>query len=67
MPDHTKPNEATRQADRDALDAPHGATEELTADQAEAAEKNTVDEDVKTSYREATELGAKQKGEGRIP
>jgi hypothetical protein len=44
--------EAERQADKDAM---------------EAAEGLKAPEDVKQSYREATERGANQKGEGRIP
>lgn len=66
MPDHTKPTKETREADRAALDAPHGATEQLTPEQAEAADGNEVSEDVKESYREAAERGANQQGEGRI-
>ena len=66
MPDQTRPTKETREADRAALDAPHGATEELTPDQAEAADGNEVSEGVKESYQEATERGANQKGEGRI-
>lgn len=66
MPDHTKPSPETRAADRAALDVDHDAGQEPTPDEARAAETNTVSQDVKESYQEATERGANQKGEGRI-
>ena len=67
MTDRTKPDEQTRQADRDALQAEHGAPQEPTEDEAAAADRNRVSEGVRETYEEATEIGASQQGEGRVP
>jgi hypothetical protein len=68
MTDHTKPDEATRQADRDALKAEHGASERPTQDEEAAADRmQDLDPGVAEHYQEMTEKGAEQKGEGRIP
>lgn len=66
MTEHTKPNEETRAADRAALDAPHGAETEPTAEEERAAEQNTVSPETPEHYQEMTERGAHQEGEGRI-
>jgi hypothetical protein len=67
MTDHTKPDEATRQADRNALDAEHGAPEVPTQDEDAAADRmKDLDPGVREHYQEMTEKGAEQKGEGRI-
>lgn len=66
MTDQTKPNDATRQADRDAVNAEHGASEVLTPEDERLAEQNTVSPEVPEHYQEMTEKGANQQGEGRI-
>jgi hypothetical protein len=66
MTDHTKPNDATRQSDRDALHAEHTANEVPTPDEEAAAERNTVDPETPEHYQEMTDKGANQKGEGRL-
>ena len=43
------------------------AEREIDDDAMRKADGLTVDEDVKESYRESTERGANQKGEGRLP
>jgi hypothetical protein len=58
--------EATREAERREATMPADAGPEPTAEEAEAAERNTVDPDVARAEKEATERGARQKGEGRI-
>jgi hypothetical protein len=66
MTDHTKPSEATREADRAALQAEHDAPQTPTAEEAAAAEQNTVSPETGEHYREMVERGAHQEGEGRI-
>ncbi|HVF74223.1 MAG TPA: hypothetical protein VM938_04180 [Acidimicrobiales bacterium] len=66
MTEHTKPNEETRQADRDALNAEHTAGQEPTPEEEQAAERNTVSPETPEHYQEMTERGANQQGEGRI-
>jgi hypothetical protein len=66
MTEHTKPTQETREADRAAMDAPHGAVEELTPEVEEAAERNSVSPETPQHYQEMTERGAHQEGEGRI-
>ena len=66
MTDQTKPNKDTAEADRRDAFAEHGASEEPTPEEERLAEQNTVTEDVAETYREATERGANQQGEGRI-
>jgi len=67
MTEHTKPDPETRQADRAAVDAPHGADTEPTADEERAAERADVSSGTTERYEEMTDLGADQQGEGRIP
>jgi hypothetical protein len=66
MTEHTKPTQETREADRAAMDAPHGADQELTPELEEAAERNSVSPETAEHYQEMTERGANQEGEGRI-
>jgi hypothetical protein len=66
MTEHTKPNDATRQADRDALDAEHGASEVPTPEEEQLADTNQLEPGVEEHYQEMTERGAHQQGEGRI-
>jgi hypothetical protein len=66
MTEHTKPTEATREADRAAVDADHKAAEVLLPEEEAAAERNKLDPEVEEHYKEMVEKGAEQKGEGRI-
>ena len=66
MTEHTKPNEETRQADRNALEAEHAAGQEPTPEEEQAAERNAVSPETPQHYQEMTERGANQQGEGRI-
>ncbi|HZQ26839.1 MAG TPA: hypothetical protein VFA94_03980 [Acidimicrobiales bacterium] len=66
MTDHTKPTDATRQADQAAADADHKASEVLLPEEEAAADRNKLDPEVEQHYKEMVEKGAGQKGEGRI-
>jgi len=66
MTDHTKPSDATRQADRADAQAEHGAPQAPTDEEAQAAEQNQADPAVAAHNKEMVERGAHQKGEGRI-
>lgn len=57
----------TRDAERREAQMPADAGPMPTAEEEAAAEKNTVDPAVAAAEKEATERGANQKGEGRIP
>ena len=63
--DRSKVTEATRQAEAEEAGAPHAAERQDTTAEA-AADGHTVDETVREHYREMTELGANDPGEGRI-
>ena len=63
----TRPNEATREAERDEARTTAQADREPTPEEAAAAETNELDEGVAENYAEMAERGAKQKGEGRLP
>jgi hypothetical protein len=64
--DHTRPDDATRDAEARAARTDHGADREATAEEAAAAETNRLDPEAARAHREADERGAAQKGEGRI-
>ena len=64
--ERSKVSEATREAEAEEARAPHDAGP--TAAEAEAAaDGHQVDEAVGEQYREMTELGASEPGEGRVP
>ena len=65
--DRTPVSEDTRAAERREATLPADAGPEPTPEEAAAAERNDVDPSVAQSAKEATERGAKAKGEGRIP
>ena len=67
MTEHTRPDEQTKQADRAAVDAPHGADEEPTAEEERRAEQARMSPETPEHYEEMAEKGAAQEGEGRIP
>jgi hypothetical protein len=61
-------SDATKDADRKAMKAEHGAPEVPTAAEKEAAERHPkAAPDTSEHYKEMTERGANQKGEGRLP
>ena len=66
-PDLTRVSDETRAAERKEAMMPADAGAEPTPEEAEAAERNDVDPQVAKAEKEATERGAKAKGEGRIP
>ena len=61
-------SDATKEADRKAMNAEHGAPEVPTAAENEAAERaGKPSASTAEHYEEMTERGANQKGEGRVP
>ena len=61
-------SDATKEADRKAMNAEHGAPQVPTAAEAEAADRHgKVKPGTSEHYDEMAERGAKQKGEGRLP
>ena len=61
-------SDATKEADRKAMKAEHGAPEVPTAAENEAADRHPkAAPGTSEHYQEMTEKGANQKGEGRIP
>lgn len=59
--------DATRQAEAEEAEAPHVADRPASAEEEKLVGDSAVDDDVRTHYREMTELGANDPGEGRIP
>ena len=68
MPD-TKPSSETVAADEAAAATPHDAPQTPTAEESAAADRSrdSVDDTVRADYKDMTERGANQKGEGRLP
>lgn len=64
--DTTPVSAATREAERREAMMPADAGPMPTPDEEAAAEQNDVDPEVARAEKEATERGARQKGEGRI-
>jgi len=67
MDDQTKPDEATRDAERREAEAAHESDREPTADEEAVADGLEVDPETAKKYKEMAERGAEQKGEGRLP
>jgi hypothetical protein len=65
--DHAEVSGATREAVAAEAKAPHRADRTRTPEEEEAVEGGRVDPDVRAHYRQMTELGAEEVGEGRIP
>jgi len=65
--DLAKVTAATREAERREAQMPADAGPMPTPEEEAAAEQNTVDPAVAEAEKEATERGANQKGEGRLP
>lgn len=61
----TTPDRDTIKEDRASLDEGHGADRPPTPEEEAAAERNELDPDVATSYKDAIERGAAQEGEGK--
>jgi hypothetical protein len=66
-PEPTRPNDRTRQAEREDAHTTAHADREPTADEEERAERQQLDPDVAEHEKEMDERGAQQKGEGRLP
>jgi hypothetical protein len=67
MADHTKPSDATREAEARAATKGVDPGRGPTADEEAAAERvGPLDEGVAEHEREMNERGASQKGEGRV-
>jgi hypothetical protein len=65
---HERISDATKDADRKAMNAEHGAPQMPTAAESEAADRHgKASPDTSKHYDEMTERGANQKGEGRVP
>lgn len=65
--EHTEVSSATRQAEAEEAKAPHHADRPPTPEEEDAVDGREVDPEVAEHYREMTELGAADVGEGRIP
>lgn len=65
--DRARISEATREAERREAQMPADAGPMPTPEEEAAAEQNDVDPAVAAAEKEATERGANQKGEGRLP
>lgn len=70
MADHTETDEKTHEVEREESGAAHQADRPPTKDEEAAADRSAKrsddQKDVGEHYREMTELGANEKGEGRI-
>ena len=65
---HERISDATKDADRKATNAEHGAPQVPTAAESEAADRHGKEgPDTSEHYEEMAERGANQKGEGRLP
>jgi hypothetical protein len=64
---NTRPSRKTREAERHEAGSGAEAGTEPTPEEEEAAERNTPDDTVTEHYREMTDRGARQEGEGRLP
>lgn len=67
MNEPTKPDDATREAERAEADADARPDRMPTPDEEQAADGRKVDPDVRTHEEEMAERGANQQGEGRVP
>jgi hypothetical protein len=67
MADQTRPDAATREAEQREARQSHDAGREPTPMEEEAADAVDPDPSVAEAYEEATERGAQQEGEGRLP
>jgi hypothetical protein len=59
--------DATRQAEAEEARVRHGADRPASPEEEEPVEDRAVDDEVREHYREMTEIGAQEVGEGRVP
>jgi hypothetical protein len=67
MPDHTRPSQATREEEANEARQSADPGREPTAEEAAAADGNTLEPGVAAHEQEVNERGANQQGEGRLP
>jgi hypothetical protein len=67
MAQHTNPDAQTRAAEAEQARKTAGPDRPPTAEEAAAADGNTLDSSVSAHEREMNERGAHQQGEGRLP
>ena len=60
-------SDATKEAEAEEAGAPHVAGAPAGAEDEELTEDREVDPEVREHYREMTEIGAAEEGEGRVP
>jgi hypothetical protein len=60
-------SDATREAEAEEAEAPHVANAPAGTEDEELTEDRQVDPVVREHYREMTEIGANEEGEGRVP
>jgi hypothetical protein len=65
--ERTKPDQDTRNAERDDAQVHAGADRMPTPDEEQIADSKQPDPEVSKHYEEMAERGANQQGEGRIP
>jgi hypothetical protein len=65
--ERSRVTDATKQAEAEEALAPHVADRPAGPEVETAAEDREVDDGVGTHYREMTDIGAREAGEGRIP
>jgi hypothetical protein len=59
--------EATREAEAEEAQARHVADRPASPEEEALAGDGKVDDEVRTHYRQMTEIGAHEKGEGQVP
>jgi hypothetical protein len=59
--------DATRQAEAEEARVGHVADRQASPEQDDTVEDRAVDDEVRDHYREMTEIGANEVGEGRVP
>lgn len=67
MPDHTVPDDHTKDEEAQDAEVTSGADRPPTVDEAAAADRNRLDPEAAEAEREFNRLGAEVKGEGEIP
>jgi hypothetical protein len=67
MADPIRPDQATRDAEREDARRSPGSDRMPTAEEAERADELELDDDVAAHEREMQQRGADQQGEGRLP
>ena len=65
--EQTRPNDATRKAEREEAKRDHVADRPPTAEEERDADRHAPEPDVSEHEHEMAERGAHQEGEGRLP